>query len=399
MSRKPILAPARLFPGVQRRRSLIALYAAAVFLFWAALYLYVPTLPLVARSRTDDLAFVGVILAQYGLWQALVRLPVGILSDWSGRRKPFIIIGFGLAALGAWLMGSSADAGGLLVGRAITGLAAATWVPLVVVFNRMFPPEDAVRATALLTFVASASRMVATGANGWLNGLGGYSLAFLLAATAACIAMLVVLPAHEEALAPRRPAPRGVLAVVARRDVWLPSALAGVSLYAAWATTFGFFPLLARQLGADDVTQSLLTSLNVAAGTIGNLLAATAVLRIGSKRLVLLSFVLLAGSTALAVPATSLAPLYVAQALGGLASGVAAPVLMGLSIQKVAEGERATAMGAHQAIYAIGMFGGPWLSGILASAIGLQAMFAVTAVGTLMLGVLGVRLMERRQHD
>lgn len=397
MSRKPALFQSVALPLVRSRRSLIAVYSTAVFLYWSSLYLYVPTLPLVARSRTDDLAFVGVILAQYGLWQALVRLPLGIISDWAGRRKPFIVFGFGLAALGAWLMGTATTAEGLLIGRAITGLAAATWVPLVVVFNRLFPPEDAVRATALLTFVGSASRMLATGSTGWLNGLGGYELAFLMAAAAAGMALLVVLPAREEALPPRQPAPRAVAAVIARRDVWLPSALAAISQYASWTTTFGFFPLLATQLGADDITQSMLTSLNIAAGTVGNLLAATVVLRIGSRRLVLLSFALLAASCMLAVVAGSLPPLYLAQALGGLASGVAAPVLMGLSIQRVAEGERATAMGAHQAIYAIGMFTGPWLSGVLAAAIGLQPMFGVTAVGTLVLGALGVRLMERHK--
>jgi MFS family permease len=36
-------------------------------------------------------------------------------------------------------------------------------------------------------------------------------------------------------------------------------------------------------------------------------------------------------------------------------------------------------MGLHQSVYSIGMFAGPWLSGILADAIGLRPMFAVTA--------------------
>ena len=40
-------------------------------------------------------------------------------------------------------------------------------------------------------------------------------------------------------------------------------------------------------------------------------------------------------------------------------------------------------MGLHQAVYAIGMFAGPWLSGILADAMGIRPMFGVTAFACL----------------
>jgi len=57
-----------------------------------------------------------------------------------------------------------------------------------------------------------------------------------------------------------------------------------------------------------------------------------------------------------------------------------------------------TATGLHQAAYAIGMFGGPWLSGMLASALGIRPTFGVTAFGCLVLGLLGTNhlLAEKR---
>ena len=75
-----------------------------------------------------------------------------------------------------------------------------------------------------------------------------------------------------------------------------------------------------------------------------------------------------------------------AQILIGLGNGIGYPLCMGMSIEKVDGAERATAMGLHQAVYAIGMFAGPWLSGILANALGIQPMFAVTGAGALVLG-------------
>jgi len=366
---------------------MIALVALAAFLYWMALYLYVPTLPTYVQGKTADLALVGVVLAQYGLWQAVVRLPLGIAADWLGRRKPFIVAGLVLAGIGALTMGLAGNVNGILVGRAITGLAASTWVPLVVAFSGLFPPDEAVRASALLTFVGSVGQMLATSVTGSLNALGGYGLAFSLAAGTAALAILVVLPAREGRRPPQRPSMRGVGRLISRRDVLVPSLLAAVSQYASWAGTFGFLPILARQLGATDVTQSVLVSMNIGVVILGNLAATGMANRLGLRRLVTVSFVAMALGLGGAALASSLAMVFVAQFCLGLSQGVGYPVLMGMSIRRVAGGERTTAMGLHQAVYAVGMFSGPWLSGILAQAIGIQPMFGVTACACLVAGV------------
>ena len=80
------------------------------------------------------------MLAQYGLWQAIIRLPLGIAADWLGWHKPFILAGLALAGLGTLTLGAAEGAGQLALGRAITGLAAGTWVPLVVCSTACFAP-------------------------------------------------------------------------------------------------------------------------------------------------------------------------------------------------------------------------------------------------------------------
>ena len=82
--------------AIGKRRLLIVLYIVAVFLYWISQYLYIPTLPVYILSKTDNLALVGVVLAMYGLWQAIIRLPLGIAADWFGRCKPFIVACFAL---------------------------------------------------------------------------------------------------------------------------------------------------------------------------------------------------------------------------------------------------------------------------------------------------------------
>jgi len=294
-------------------------------------------------------------------------------------------------------MRMATDIDGLIVGRAITGLAAGTWVPMVVLFSGLYPPEQSVRASALLTLIGTIGRVVATAMTGWLNDLGGYGLAFTLAAVAGLLAIVTVLPAHEERRLPKPLSLKGLAALAARRDVLLPTLLSTIGMYASWATTYGFVPILAKTMGANDVVQSMLVTFSLVLTGVGNLTATTIVQRIGAKRLVYASFVLIFAGVALLVVAPSLAVLFVAQAFLGLAQGIGYPVTMGLSIRHVSDKERTTAMGLHQAIYAIGMFGGPALSGVLAKWLGVRPMFAITAVACLASGMLLTMLLREKE--
>ena len=373
------------------RRLQVGLFVTAVPLFWISLYIYMPTLPNYVRSKTANLALAGIVLAQYGLWQAIVRLPLGIGADWLGWQKPLIIIGFALSGLGALIMGVAEGAGQLAVGRATIGIAGATWVPLVVVFSGFYPPDEVVRATTVLVLVASIARMLATSVTGALNDLGGTSLAFFLAAGAAALAICALLPTRERRRSPQRPSIEGVGRLITRRDVLVPALLAAVSQYVHWTATFSFMPILARDLGATDILLSALLTMHIGVVTLGNLAATAIVGRIGARRLVFVSMTLLSAGVALAAIAPSLTVVFVAQFWMGVSQGIGYPLLMGLSIRYVADANRTTAMGLHQAVYAVGMFSGPWISGMVADVIGIQPMFAATATGCLVLGLLITR--------
>jgi MFS family permease len=385
-------APAEAAP---RRTAQIVLVSAAVALYWSSLYLYVPTLSNYVEGIIHDLRLVGVVSSMYGLWQAVVRLPLGIAADWVGRRKPFIVMGFVLSALGAWLMMTSESYAGLAGGRAVTGLAAAAWVPLTVLFSSLFPPREAVRATALLSLINSLSRVISTALTGQLNALGGYGLAFSLAIAVSALAAVAILPVSEPHRAPKRPSVGGITALITRRDVLLPALLSAVGQYVTWATTFTFLPLLADNLQASETIASLLVSLNLMMGMAGNLLTSVIVRRTGVMRLLYASYALLVAGALAAAFASSLPVLIVAQVLLGFGAGISYPLCMGMSIQHVDESQRATAMGLHQAVYAIGMFAGPWLSGILAQSMGLRPMFGVTAAGVALVSFALARLLRR----
>ncbi|HEX7597224.1 MAG TPA: MFS transporter [Polyangia bacterium] len=368
---------------------LIAQSMVGVFLFWSALYLFVPTLPLYAQSKTSNLGLVGLALAQYGLWQAILRFPLGLTADWLGRRKPFIFLGFVLAALGAWIMHSAGDIGGVAVGRAVTGLAASSWVVLVVAYSGLFDPSESTRAAASLTLVNSLAVGLSSLAAGPLTGLGGYTAGFVAAIGAAGAGLLVFLPGKEIPRPAVRPSLSATRQLVTRRDVLGPALLNGLQQYVLFASIYSFTPILARQFGATDGQIGLLTTVNLGATVAGNLLAAVLLRNFGERRLIYASFGLIALGLGLTAAAPSLPWLFASQLLVGAASGLGFPTLMGMSIVNVAESQRSTAMGLHQAVYGIGMFAGPWLSGLLATPLGIQPMFGATALAVLGLGLLG----------
>jgi MFS family permease len=377
--------------GIPSRRLSIGLYSASVFLFWMSQYIYLPTLPTYVQSKASDLAVVGVVLSMFGLWQAIIRLPLGIVTDWVGWRKPFILIGLGLAGAGAWIMGATDSVSGLMLGRAVTGLSAGAWVPLVVGFSALFPPHKAIKASALLALFTSIGRVAATSVTGALNDLGGYSLAFYVAVGIAALSILIMAVIGEVRRPPARPSVSGIVRLIVRRDVLVPSLLSALGQYAHWAISLGFMSVLVKQLGGTGVTQSVFATLSIGLPATGNLWASYIANRIRGQRLIVVSFVMIFAGIIIAALSSSLAVLAMAQAIMGLAQGIGYPVLMGMSIERVSNAERSTAMGLHQSVYAIGMFAGPAFSGAIAAAIGIQPMFAVTAVACLVLGLVGAR--------
>jgi len=382
--------------SIKHRKTLVIMLCITVFLYWSSLYLYVPTLPVYIQGKVGDLSLVGTVLSMYGFWQIIVRLPTGVLSDWAGMRRPFILFGFCLVAGGALLMSEAQGAAGLMIGRSLIGIGASAWVPLTVLFTALFPKEEVVRATGILMVMNSLGRMLSTGMNGALNQTGGYSLAFQLAACAAIAAALLVALFPEKQRFIQTPTRRSLTQLFLRKDVLLPALLSALLHFGDHAATFGFIPILARKYAASDTTISLLTSSDLFVVLLGSLIVSSAGRRIAIKRLQVGGFLAMGAGLAGAAAAPNLTMLFAAQLAIGLGFGISYPALMGAGIQNVSPAEVTSAMGLHQSVYSIGMFAGPWLGGILANQMGIQPMFWAMAGIFLVLSFLGIRLFEAR---
>lgn len=93
-------------------------------------------LPVLSLSGDDyagsNTFLLGVALGIYGLSQAILQIPFGVLSDRFGR-KPLIFIGLLLFALGSVVAASADTIIGLIVGRALQGAGAIAGVIMAMV--------------------------------------------------------------------------------------------------------------------------------------------------------------------------------------------------------------------------------------------------------------------------
>jgi MFS family permease len=177
------------------------------------LFMVVPILSL----YTVDLpgatpGLIGLAMGIYGLTQALLQIPLGWLSDRVGR-KPVIVGGLLLFALGSVLAATADSLWGIIFGRAIQGSGAIAATVMALVAD-LTSTEQRTKAMALVGMSIGLSFAVALVLGPVLAAAGGLSMVFWLTALLAVggIAIVVLLvpaptpPAHGHSDVGARPA-------------------------------------------------------------------------------------------------------------------------------------------------------------------------------------------------
>ncbi|MFT5451279.1 MAG: MFS family permease [Enterobacterales bacterium] len=167
--------------------SLAGIYGLRMF----GLFLVIPVLFIHAQSLhgfTPLLA--GLSIGIYGLGQAILQIPFGYLSDRIGR-KPVIIIGLLIFALGSLVAASAESVWMLIFGRALQGAGAiaSTLMALAADLSR---PELRSKMMAVIGATIGASFIMALIAGPWLSGIVGIEGLFWITAALALLAIAVL---------------------------------------------------------------------------------------------------------------------------------------------------------------------------------------------------------------
>ncbi|MDQ6960768.1 MAG: MFS transporter [Mariprofundaceae bacterium] len=174
----------------EERKSTVSL--AAIFgLRMLGLFLILPVFSPYAHNlagAAEHPMLVGIALGAYGLTQALLQVPFGMLSDRIGR-KPVIAAGMLLFAIGSVIAAMSDSITGVLIGRVIqgSGAVAAAIIALAADLTR---EEHRTKAMAMIGITIGISFMISMVAGPVLGHLIGVNGIFWLTAVLSLASIL-----------------------------------------------------------------------------------------------------------------------------------------------------------------------------------------------------------------
>ncbi len=343
---------------------------AAIFLLWFSVYTY-PSFfsAYVQEDLHASATMIGLITGAYGLTQMLLRIPLGIWSDLKRTRKPFLVAGSVAAMLAALGLIVWKNQYGALIFRALSGVAASTWVTYSVMYSSCFAQEDTGAAMSKLSFTQYAAQLTAMVLGSSLADKIGKDAAFALAVAAGIAGIVVTLRMQDLPPTGEKPTAQRFLSVLKDRRLITGTAFATILNFISWGTVLGFTVNWAKGvIGLTTAQLGLLSAVYFVPNAVFGRMS-DKIRRLCSRRVLLAAgFGVIAIAAYLFGKTSTVAQLFAVQILYGCGTGVILPTTMADAIANISDDRRGAAMGFYQSVYGLGMFLGPVIAGAVVDA-------------------------------
>ncbi|OTG84989.1 MFS transporter [Acinetobacter sp. ANC 4648] len=172
------------------RRSTFAL--SSIFaLRMLGLFMIIPVFAVAGQSyQYATPALIGLAVGVYGLSQALLQIPFSLWAD-RFSRKPLIVFGLLLFALGGAVAAMSETIYGVIIGRAIAGAGAVSAVVMALLAD-VTREEQRTKAMAIMGMSIGLSFVIAFSLGPWLTSLVGISGLFWVTTIMGLLAILML---------------------------------------------------------------------------------------------------------------------------------------------------------------------------------------------------------------
>jgi predicted MFS family arabinose efflux permease len=242
-----------------------------------------------------------------------------------------------------------------------------------------------------ISFVVVLAQLLGMSVSGYIVNEWGWHTPFWIGGIFSTFGVLLSLFIFEpKECIQQKPIGMKDLTSVMREPLLLKMSLLSILAHSIiFSTMFGFIPAYALKIGlkASDISLivfSFMIPHAIATLFIGKLF----VPKFGQWKSLKIAFGFTAFFTLLIPLIHSKVLLCIVQAFNGFSLGLLFPLLLGMAIESIPHQKRATAIGAYQALYAVGMFAGPFFAGVLNSYMGIAAGFYFVGI----LGVAGTLL-------
>tara|TARA_B100000941_G_scaffold76762_1_gene52343 strand:- start:1018 stop:2172 length:1155 start_codon:yes stop_codon:yes gene_type:complete len=344
--------------------------------WWFSLYIYVPVLPIYSNDLGANLQFVGIIIGSYAVGQILFRIPIGYFSDRLKSRKLFSVLSGFVSFLGSAYLFISNNPNDLLIGRTITGIAAAGWVSISIYYSSFFLKKERFKSSTRI--VASNTFAVFLGSflSGYISDLLGIKACFLISMISALTASILFLISKEKILNNETKFLTRNFINLLKNKLLICLCLNGILIqFITFSITFTYFPIYLNQIGYSDSVVGNVVSFSTLASILGTIFSPYLIKKFGLWKAFAFASIPIGITTLLTPYFEGLILITALRLIAGVGTGLIFSSCMSSIVRGVEENYQASAMGIFQAIYAIGMFAGPIFSGIIASKLSLESVF------------------------
>ena len=352
--------------------------------WWFSLYIYVPVLPIYSKDLGSSLQFIGIIVGSYAVGQILFRIPIGYLSDRLKSRKLFSVLSGIVSFLGSSYLFISNSPNDVLIGRTITGVAAAGWVAISVYYSSFFPRNERFKSSTIILSSNMLSVFLGTFLSGYISDLISIKTCFLLSMVAAILSSILFLFSKEKPFDAKSQFSTIQFINLLRNKLLICLCLIGIFIqFITFSINFSYFPIYLNKLSFSDSIVGNLVAFYTLASFIGTISSPRLIKRFGLWKIFIYSAILIGLTTLITPLFENLFLLIFLRLIGGIGGGIIFSSCMSSIVRGFQENYQASAMGIFQAVYAIGMFLGPILSGVIGSYINLESVFIFSSSITL----------------
>ncbi len=359
----------------------------ASFSFFSSFYLLLPVIPLYVVNLGGSPFDVGIALGLFPIASILARPFIGVYADTQGR-KLYMIIGGVIFLLASLLYSVTATLIVLFLLRLLHGLGMASFTTSSSAYIADIIPRRR-RGEAMSYFASANNIALIVGpyfALTLIDGGGGFSLVFFIAAILSGLCILSVLPVKDTPLAVRG-GQKIFDKTLYRREVVFPSMVIGVGAL-TYAAIIAFLPVHAQQIGMDN-PGVFFTAYGLS--VIGSRVVASKLIdKIPRPKVVIFSAIPMLIAVALLAFTQNLLQLIFVAILYGIGLAFLLPAAQAFLVDRVKREERAKALGVFFSFLELGVGGGAIVLGIVAEYLGYQSAFIVASI----VGIGGIGLFQ-----